>query len=108
MIDNKRYVVRVGVTGEPTSREYAGDDRVDYVGPMTEADARVFETAVRARWEDLRSDDPDGFVYGEPVVEIIRLTWPRLPFAVQGPSMAALGERAADNWHLEAEQRVPD
>lgn len=102
---HKNYVVRVGVTGEPVALEYAGGEGVDYIGPMTEMDARFFEAAVRARWDDLRADDPDGFVYGEPVVEIIRLTWPRQAFPVEGNLMVALGGRAAENWHLEREQR---
>lgn len=95
-----QYIVRVGAGPQgavPAFEEFAGQD---FWGPMTREEARLFEAAVRTAFERLGEQDPQGFVYGEIVIE----THPCSP-AVDRLTVGDAAKRAAANWWLDAEGR---
>lgn len=82
-----QFIVRVGTTGldaHSAYREYAG---FNYLGPFDMSEAQAVKSAVETEWSKY---DPENFVYGTPIVEVVPLA--------ESNGVPWSPERTARNW----------
>jgi hypothetical protein len=96
-----QYALRVGTDAETAHPRYAEFAGLELFGPIDEAAARGLCRETLAEFLRVAQEDPDAFVYGAPVCEVVALR--PLPEARVGTIIV---EAIARNWYMDEDSRA--